>query len=137
MRLTPRGGLIDRSDGYYQSASGDHLALYVEPIDGRTTQEYVDGILSISQVFAPDVFDRWPGLRSFDVCQEPLPAVDPRDEPIPITQIELTRAQSDAIDWDTVTVGDLVAASRATPPQLRLVVSTMISDSAEFRAATT
>ena len=124
MRLTDRGGTIDRTGGgYVASPDGTHLALYVEPIGDRTTQQYIDGILDVALVFS-DIYDRWPGLESYDVCQEPLdPDGNQGPEPLPVTQIELTRAQSDAIDWATVTVEDLVHGSLAEPPELALRVS--------------
>ena len=133
MRLTDRGGLIDRSGGgYVASASGQHLALYVEPIDAdRTMQEYFDGILDVALVFS-DIYDRWPELQTYDVCQEPPdPDGNQGEEPLPVTQIELTRAQSDAIDWDSVTVEDLVRGAQEDPPALALRVS---SDMAAFPA---
>jgi hypothetical protein len=133
LQLTDRGGLIDRSGGGYEpAATGRHLALYVEPIGERSTEEYIDGILGVATVFS-DVFDRWPGLESYDVCQEPVEDGDeePGTEPLPVTQIELTRAEAAAIDWDTVTVVDLVRSSRADPPGLALRVSTeLINDPA-------
>lgn len=141
LRLTDRGGLIDRSGGGYQpSATGTHLALYVEPIGERTAEEYVEGIRSVAVVFA-DVFERWSGLESYDVCQEPAedaptPNDQPYDdtEPLPVTQIELTREQADAIDWSTVTVAELIAASKQDPPGLALrVASTLVRDPA-YRA---
>ena len=94
--------LIDRSGGgYVASPTGQHLALYVEPIDDRTMDEYFDGILDVAVVFS-DIYDRWPGLETYDVCQEPPdPDGTQGPEPLPVTQIELTRAESDAIDWDT------------------------------------
>ena len=65
-----------------------------------------------------DIYDRWPGLETYDVCQEPTdPNGTQGPEPLPVTQIELTRAQSDAIDWDTVTAEELVRASRVDPPR--------------------
>lgn len=141
LRLTDRGGLIDRSGGGYEpSASGTHLALYVEPIGERTAEAYVDGIRSVAVVFG-DVFDRWSGLESYDVCQEPVEdapsdngqSYDPA-EPLPVTQIELTRAQAGEIDWATVTVAELIQASRADPPGLALrVASSLVSDPA-YRA---
>ena len=103
MQLTDRGGTIDRSGGgYVASPEGTHLALYVEPIDpARTAQEYIDGILDVALVFS-DIYDRWPGLESYDVCQEPAdPDGTLGPEPLPVTQIELTRAESEAIDWET------------------------------------
>lgn len=133
--LTDRGGLIDRSGGgYAPSATGDHLALYVTPIGDRTVPEYIDGIVDVAVVF-DDVFDRWPGLASFDVCQEPVDDdPEPGSEPLPVTQIELTRAEAAAIDWDTVTVVDLVRASRADPPGLALRVSAELIRTPEFEA---
>jgi len=135
LRLVDRGGLIDRTDGGYQaSAQGTHLALYVEPIDERTVAEYLDGIRSVTAIFAGDIFDRWPGLVSFDVCQEPTAAEDPRTEPLPVTQIEMTRDEAAAFDYDTVTTMDLVRASVADPPGLALRVSTRIATDPAYEA---
>lgn len=135
LRLTDRGGLIDRTGGGYEaSAQGRHLALYVEPIEGRTLAEYVEGIRSVTAIFADDIFDRWPGLESFDVCQEPTSAEDDSAEPLPVTQIEMTRAQAAAFDYDTVTVTDLVRASLADPPGLALRVSTRIATDPAYKA---
>lgn len=135
LRLTNRGGLIDRSDGGYESSpTGTHLALYVEPIGERTPAEYVDGIASVAVVFG-DVFERWSGLESYDVCQEPVEDASPSEndppydesEPLPVTQIEMTRAQAAAFDWSSVTVADLVQAWRADPPGLGLRVSSSLT----------
>jgi hypothetical protein len=135
MRLTNRGGLIDRSGGgYVSSPEGTHLALYVEPIADRTTEEFIDGIRDVAVIFS-DVFERWPGLESYDVCQEPTdPDGTQEAEPLPVTQIELTRAESEAIDWETVTVVDLVRGSRAEPPTLALRVGTELANDAAFKA---
>lgn len=125
LRLTPRGGLIDRSDGgYVSSPTGRHLALYVEPVgDERTPDEYIEGIRSVAVVFS-DVFDRWPALETYDVCQEPPdPDGNQEEEPPPVTQIELTRDEAEAIDWETVSVVDLVRGSLASPRTLALRVS--------------
>jgi hypothetical protein len=134
LRLTPRGGLIDRSDGgYVSSPTGRHLALYVEPIgDERTPEEYVDGIRTVAVVFS-DVFERWPALETYDVCQEPPdPDGEQGEEPPPVTQIELTRAESEAIDWDSVTVVDLVRGSLASPRELALRVSPELAGDAAY-----
>lgn len=132
--LTDRGGLIDRSAGGYEpSATGAHLALYVEPIGERTPAEYVEGIRTVAVVFA-DVFDRWPGLETYDVCQEPLPEDDDRDEPLPVTQIELTKAENAAIDWATVTAADLVRLAQAEPPGLALRVSSALAQDPAYAA---
>ena len=134
LRLTPRNGLIDRSDGGYEnSPRGTHLAIYVEPLGDYTTEQYVQGIVDVTKVFVPDVFDRWPGLESMDVCQEPTGADGQLDDPPPVTQIEFTRAQAEAIDWDTVTLTDLIVG--ADDEQLRLHVSEAIEDSGAYRRA--
>jgi hypothetical protein len=135
LKLTDRGGLIDRSGGgYVASPTGEHLALYVEPIDDRKTEEYIDGILDVALVFS-DIYDRWPGLKSYDVCQEPPdPDGNQGPEPLPVTQIELTRAESDAIDWDTATVASLIAGSQADPRTLALRVSTELATDPAYQA---
>jgi hypothetical protein len=136
LRLTPRGGLIDRSGGgYVSSATGRHLALYVEPVDdGYTTDEYIEGIRSVAVVFS-DVFERWPALETYDVCQEPPDPNDDQDEePPPVTQIELTRQQAEAIDWDTVSVVDLVRGSLASPRALALRVSSELATDPAYEA---
>ena len=136
MQLTDRGGLIDRTGGgYVASPTGQHLALYVEPIDDdRTMQEYYDGILDVALVFS-DIYDRWPGLETYDVCQEPPdPEGDQAEEPLPVTQIELDRAQSDAIGWETATVEDLVRGAHEDPPALTLRVSPAMATYAPYAA---
>lgn len=136
LQLTDRGGLIDRSDGgYVPSAEGTHLALYVEPVgEERSVDEYIDGIRSVAVVFG-DVFERWPGLASYDVCQEPLDDDgDPATEPLPVTQIELTKEEAAAFDWDTVTVVDLVRASQAEPRGLALRVSSAMATEEAYLA---
>ena len=135
LRLVDRGGLIDRGGGgYAPSATGTHLAIYVEPIDDRTIPEYIDGIRSVAAMFG-DVFERWPGLATYDVCQEP---VDPDGslgpEPLPVTQIELTREEAQAFDWDSVTVVDLVRASLTEPRGLALRVSSTLASDPSYEA---
>jgi hypothetical protein len=128
LRLTDRGGLIDRAGGgYVPSAEGTHLALYVEPTGDRSIPQYIDGIRGVAVVFG-DVFERWPGLVSYDVCQEPVEVPgESVGEPLPVTQIELTREEAEAIDWNTVSVVDLVRASLADPPGLALRVSSRLA----------
>jgi hypothetical protein len=136
LRLTVRGGLIDRSGGgYVLSAEGDHLALYVEPIGDYSVEQYIEGIRSVALVF-DDVFERWPGLASYDVCQEPVSAyaAGGGEEPLPVTQIELTRAEAAAIDLETSTVVDLVRAAQADPPGLALRVSSELATDPAYEA---
>lgn len=136
LRLTPRGGLIDRSDGgYVSSPTGRHLALYVEPVgEDRTPEEYIEGIRTVALVFS-DVFERWPALETYDVCQEPPdPDGDQGEEPPPVTQIELTKDESAAIDWDEVSVVDLVRGSLASPRELALRVSPQLAQDPAYEA---
>jgi hypothetical protein len=73
----------------------------------------------VTKVFLPYVFTHWKGLKSFDVCQEPRPAVDPSPVPAPETQVYATRAGSKAVDWKTVDVATMIRTSQeqaaATP----------------------
>jgi hypothetical protein len=95
-----------------RDAHGTHLAIYVEPMGDRTPQDYIDGTVDVTKVFMPYVFHRWKGLQSFDVCQEPRPAVDPRPVPAPETQFFATRAGSTLVDWKTVDVATMIHTSR-------------------------
>jgi hypothetical protein len=99
--------------------SGTHLAIYVEPTGAYAPQDYVDGTVAVSKVFLPYVFNRWKGLKSFDVCQEPHPEVDDRPEPAPETQVYATRAGNKLVDWKTVDVATMIRTSHeqaaATP----------------------
>ena len=102
-----------------RDAKGTHLAIYVEPTGDYTPQDYIDGTVGVSKVFLPYVFTRWKGLKSFDVCQEPRPAVDDRPTPEPETQVYATRAGSTLVDWKNVDVATMIRTSQqqaaATP----------------------
>jgi hypothetical protein len=117
LEITARGGLIDRHDGYTGSAEGTHLALYAAPVGARTPEEHLDALMSLTAAVAPDAFERFPGLESFDICQE---IEDPEGgwgdrTPHIATQVDLTREQSDALDWDTATLADLLVTIRELP----------------------
>ena len=109
VEVTDRGGLIDRTEGYERSPEGTHLALYLEPLEEPSADVYVDGILTLTQVFA-DAFERWPGLQSLDVCQERHRDDARRDRQLIVTQVELTRDVWAQLDWDTVTLVELTQA---------------------------
>ena len=109
VELTDRGGLIDRSEGYERSPEGTHLALYLEPLEEPSADVYVEGILTLTRVFA-DAFERWPGLESLDVCQERHRDDPRRDRQLIVTQVELTRDVWAQLDWDTVTLVELTQA---------------------------
>lgn len=138
LRLTSQGGLIDRSDGgYVPSADGDHLAIYVEPIgDDYDTADYIEGIRTVAIVFQ-DVFERWPGLATYDVCQEPGAGWTDANAPrqLPVTQIELTREEAEALgDLEALALVDLVRAAQTDPPGLALRVNRRIARDPGYQA---
>lgn len=111
LRLTNRGGLIDRSGGgYVKSVNGDHYALYVEPIsDDYSVDDYAANLLVLARLMGPELMDRYPDLASYDVCQEP-PAGEVEDRyPPPATQIDLSRDLVESVDWENATHDDLFA----------------------------
>jgi hypothetical protein len=128
LKLT-RGALIDTSNGRYRpSDTGRHLAVYVEPTGEYTTADYAEGIVPSAQVFLPEVFERWDELETFDVCQEPLPGVDDRREPPPVTQLFLSRAEARDLDWKTVTLAELLAAEQPARESFTLYVAPEVTD---------
>ncbi|MEJ5255459.1 MAG: hypothetical protein WHS89_08935 [Acidimicrobiales bacterium] len=134
LRLT-RGQLIDLGNGSYTpSNTGTHLALYVEPIAEYSDDQYAQGLWDLTALITPDVFARWADLRSYDICQEPLPSVDDNPEPFPVTQVNITREAAATIDWENGSLGDLVRAARANK-DLKLVVSRAVRQSAAYKAA--
>lgn len=114
LRLT-RGGLADGPGAADDPLlAGRHLALYVEPIaEDHTAAQYLDTLVSSARVFLPEVFNRWPDVASMDVCQEPPPGADDRAVPPPLTTLEVTRAQSDALDWATLDLAGFAEAAAA------------------------
>ncbi len=118
-----RVGLYDLSTGFTLSDNGDHVAIYVEPIDpageGWDTAKYIASTAPGMAASAPFIFDTWAGVNSMDVCQEPPQAEAPEPEPPIVTQINLSRADSGFIDWDAVTLADLIAARLRSPQTAR------------------
>ena len=104
-------GLLQNPETYDSDPKGTHLALYLTPTSSSyTTGDYVKNFARITRVFVPMVFDKWKGLRTFDICQEPVD--DPRDEPPPITQIYVSRDALDRVgSWKQATLVELLAAA--------------------------
>lgn len=115
-KLAPLGLRVTRAAlqelGTYNVADdGRHLAIYVEPIaDDYSTSDYVKNIVPVARVFLPLVFKRWSGLRSFDVCQEPLPSDDPSTVPPPVTQVAVSRRGVKRVHWRDAKLVDVLAA---------------------------
>jgi hypothetical protein len=115
VRLT-RGALVDLKSGK-PSATGTHLAVYVEPTGAFTPEDYARGTVRTLRAFIPMAFERWGGLTSFDVCQEPLPAADARPEPPPITKVDLTKAASRKVRWDDLDLTRLLRDAKRLGPR--------------------
>ncbi len=110
VRLT-RGALIDLRTAK-RSSTGTHLAVYVEPTGDYTPDQYALGTASTLRVFIPKAFERWGGLKSFDICQEPLPATDSRPEPPPVTKVTLTRGASNKVKWRNADLSRLLTDAK-------------------------
>jgi hypothetical protein len=136
LRLT-RAALVDADD--HRSPTGTHLALYVEPVATYTPAQYVDGVVTVTQVFLPRVFRRWGGLRSFDVCQEPPASVDASAEPPPETQVFVRRRGVRAVDWRNVDLAEILAAARRagreSPVALSVYVAQHLHDVPAYASA--
>jgi len=69
------------------------------------------------RAFLPAAFERWGGLTSFDLCQEPLPATDARPEPPPITKVDLTKAASRKVRWEGLNLTRLLRDAKRLGPR--------------------
>lgn len=119
-----RIGLYDISDGFVRDDEGDHLAIYVEPIDpegaGWDDTRYLETAVPGMAAAAPFAFGRWSGLNSVDVCQEPPQAENAAAEPPIVTQLQVDRAASARIDWETAGLRDLLAEAERSPDAVRV-----------------
>jgi hypothetical protein len=109
---------LQSGETYAPDPHGTHLAVYVAPMtNSYTDAKYVTNFVKVARVFLPMVFDRWKGLESFDVCQEPRPGVTNSPEPAPITQILVSRRGLTSVGWPHATLTDVViAANRHLEP---------------------
>lgn len=136
LRLTERGGVVDPDDGYAASSSADHLSLYVKPIGDHSRAQYVEGILDTARLLAPAIFERWSAIETFDVCQEPAAIVGEDPNAAALTRLDMTRAQVEAIEWDTVTLpAFLDLASERSEEGVELFVERSIRETDAFQSA--
>ena len=112
-------GLLQSLETYQQDAQGTHLALYVEPIKpGYTNAQYLKNFTKLTHLLVPAVFEKWKGLESFDICQEPVD--DPRAVPPPVTQIFVQRDALDRVGrWRRANLTQLLKAS----PRVRSIAA--------------
>jgi hypothetical protein len=69
----------------------------------------------VSRIFLPRVFKEWQDLESFDVCQEPVPGVDDRESPPPVTQLLVSRKGAKRVRWPKATLQDILEAAQLPP----------------------
>jgi hypothetical protein len=108
-------GLLQNLESYREDPEGRHLAIYVEPIGETTDAEFLANITKVSRIFLPKVFKQWTDLESFDVCQEPVPGVDDRESPPPVTQLLVSRKGFKRVSWRKASLDDLVEAAIIEP----------------------
>jgi hypothetical protein len=125
---TARGSLIDRTD-YKVTETGGHLALYLIPDSEIGWDQFGANYLPIAQTLVPVIFATWPGLESFDVCQQPY-GTEGDPAPTSLTLLDVTREQAEAIDWETVTVAELFSEEMG----LSVFVRKEIADTATWEA---
>jgi hypothetical protein len=127
-----RAALIDLAT-YEESPEATHFAVYLTPLAAKSPDEYAAEIMSVARVFLPAVFETWPGLESFDVCQEPFEFEG--DTPPPgLTVLEVDRATAEAIDWASLDLAGLLDA-RQEHAGLFLHAQSAIKSSATWEAA--
>jgi hypothetical protein len=104
-------GMLQNLETYETDPQGTHLALYVEPVDpGYTNAQYLRNFTRLTRALVPLVFQRWKGLETFDVCQEPVG--NPAEVPPPRTQIFVARTALDRVgSWKKASLTDLLVAS--------------------------
>ena len=104
--------MLEAPRTYEVDPRGNHLALYVQPTGAYTAAQYRRNFNRVAAIFLPAGFRRWPGLASFDVCQEPLPSVDNRPEASPVTQLTVSRRGAALIRWSHTQLKQILAAER-------------------------
>jgi hypothetical protein len=131
-----RGSLVDLEGTYEESDTGNHMALYVEPInDDYTTEDYVNAISELTNELTSMIFEQYTAIDSYDICQEPPPDENDDEAPPPVTQVFITRDQSDAIEYP-LTLEQMRALAAETPPGIDTIhVDPEIAKSREWKAA--
>jgi hypothetical protein len=101
-----RASLFDRAE-LTVSPEGNHLAIYVAPLEDFDIERIASDFAPLVSLFLPVVFDTYPGLEWFDICQEPFGAT----EAIPPSQtrIEVSRAAIEALDWTDLDLAKMLS----------------------------
>lgn len=98
------------------------LELYVAPITPFSDDRYIGAILPLARALTPFVLQRWPGLSSFEVCQEAL-GVEGSASPETQTVFDVSRDYGLATEWSRVELSTLVADYRGGRAEIRLAVT--------------
>ena len=131
-----RGSLVERGEGVYQaSITGNHLALYVAPIEPFTDEQFVVNLWDIAAVVTPHVFANYSGVNSYDICQEPYSEGPREGVPPPITQIDIDRATSDGVDWANGSLADLITLLAEPDHEFTMRVDPGLQQAPSFVAA--
>lgn len=125
-----RASLIDPST-YQVDAEGGHLALYVAPLTDISADQFAVAFPSLVAVFLPFVFDRWPELHSFDVCQEPFNSTE--ETPPSLTIIDLTRQAAATVEWGQLDLAGLIDLNQKQG--ISVWARAQVRDSATWRTA--
>jgi hypothetical protein len=134
-----RIGLYDLDAGFVLDDDGDHLAIYVEPVEpaapGWDDERYIEMVAPSMAAATPFALERWSGIHSIDVCQEPPQAAVPDPEPPIVTQVFLDRPDAERIDWDTVELADLLEAKLRSPETARVAAHPRLEEHPSWVAA--
>jgi hypothetical protein len=120
-----RAALVERATGQ-PGPGARHLALYVEPTRTFADAERVANIVPLGRAVTPCVFGRWPGLESYDICQEPSPGVDDRAEQETQTVLDVSRPYAEGTDWAEARLAELVADMRNRRPGILVGVASRL-----------
>ena len=105
---TTRASLLDPLDPTYEgNPEGTHLAMYVAPNEDITFEAFQDNFLPLARIIVPYVFERWPDLESFDICQESYEWSGDKEVAPSVTLLFVKREKVQSIDWEKVSVSDL------------------------------
>jgi hypothetical protein len=132
---------LQNLETYRSDPNGRHLAIYVEPTAKSSDARYLTTLVKSARIFLPMVFEEWSGLKSFDICQEPLPGVDDRAEPPPMTQVLVSRKGAGFVHWKRASLEDLVRESTTTRPNAEaqrdffVYVNPQLAQQPAYRAA--
>ena len=118
---TTRARLQDPDDPgdetYERNPEATHLAMYVVPNEDITLEAFQDNFLPLARIVVPYVFERWPDLESFDICQEAYNwsgdgEVAPSVTLLYVTRKKLERVGSvESIDWEKLSLSELFEMS--------------------------